>query len=129
MKKALWFFPLLPLAVLLLGSLPRAVVMNFASYQGEPYQVYCSCYSTLPLGYGNWGPVLTMLLSAVLLVLSGWNALRPDGSRQRMTALIAFVAVLASLLNLLFQEMTLIGWGITGLLVLLTGLSWYSGRR
>ncbi len=122
-----WFLPLLPAAVLALGALPNSVVMYFARYQGDRYEQFYSFYSLMPLGYGNWGPMLTMALSAVLLVACLWNAVKPSRPRERLTALLAFVALLASLLNLLFHEMTPIGWIISLLLALLTGLSaWFS---
>lgn len=122
-----WLLALLPAAVLALGALPNSVVMRFANYQGEPYMRFYPYYSLMPLGYGNWGPMLTMVLSAVLLLACLWNAIKPSRPRQKLTALLALVALLASLLNLLFQEMTPIGWIISLLLALLMGLSaWFS---
>lgn len=122
-----WLLPLLPAAVLALGAVPDSVVMHFANYQGDPYEQFYSYFSLMPLGYGNWGPMLTMALSAVLLAVCIWNAVKPSRPRQRLTALLALVALMASLLNLLFQEMTAIGWIISLLLALLTGLSgWFS---
>ncbi len=122
-----WLLPLLPVAVLALGALPNSVSMRFANYQGEPYVRFYSFYSLMPLGYGNWGPMLTMALSSVLLAVCIWNAIKPSRPRLKLTALLALIALLASLLNLLFQEMTPIGWIISLLLALLMGLSaWFS---
>lgn len=122
-----WLLTLPPAAVLALGALPNSVVMHFARYQGDRYDQFYSFYSLMPLGYGNCGPMLTMVLSAILLLACLWNVIKPSRPRLRMTALLALVALLASLLNLLFQEMTPIGWIISLLLALLMGLSaWFS---
>lgn len=117
-----WLFPLFPAAVLVLGAIPKAVVMRFMRDPalGGEFLHYCSYYDLLPFGYGNMGPLLTMGLSAILTVISGWNAIRPNLLRQRYTVLIAGAAFVASLLNILFREMTVYGYSISALLLVMT---------
>lgn len=119
-----WIFPVFPAAVMLLGAVPQSIVMRFMRDPalGGMYLHYCSYYDPITLSYGNMGPILTMALAAVLMVMTVWNSIRPNLPRQRYTALVAGVAAAASALNLLFREMTAYGWIISALLLSLTVL-------
>jgi len=61
----------LPLAAAVLTALPQYVKMRFAAPAPEPpYITYCSGFSLLPMGYGNWGPILAGIFSCVLVILT-----------------------------------------------------------
>ena len=66
-KKSL--FVVLPLVALILELLPNGVVLNFANPEGEPWRRTYSYFSLTPFGYANFGPLITAILTCVLLVL------------------------------------------------------------
>ena len=66
-KKSL--FLILPLVALILELLPYGVVLNFANPDGEPWRRTYSYFSMMPFGYANFGPLITAILTCVLLVL------------------------------------------------------------
>jgi len=66
-KKSL--FVILPLVALILELLPYGVVLNFANPDGEPWRRTYSYFSLIPFGYANFGPLITAILTCVLLVL------------------------------------------------------------
>lgn len=123
-SKMRWILPGLPIACLILGALPNSVVMHFdrSPEYGGSFESFYSYLSLMPLGYGNLGPMLTMALCVVLAVMCIWNAFRPDVVRQRYTALVALVALAASCMNLLFREMTGIGYTISAMLLILLSI-------
>ncbi len=67
MKK---FIPLiLAVLVLVLELLPFGVILRFANPEGEPFVEAYSYFSLTPFGYANFGPLLTAVLSVILLGL------------------------------------------------------------
>ena len=66
-KKSL--FVILPLVALILELLPYGAVLNFANPDGEPWRRTYSYFSLTPFGYANFGPLITAILTCVLLVL------------------------------------------------------------
>lgn len=59
---------------LILELLPYGVVLRFANPEGEPWVKTYSYFSLLPFGYANFGPLITAILTCVLLILVaiGW---------------------------------------------------------
>ena len=57
------------LTVFVLELLPYGVVLNFANPEGEPWRRTYSYFSLTPFGYANFGPLITAILTCVLLVL------------------------------------------------------------
>ena len=66
-KKSL--FVILPLVALILELLPYGAVLNFANPEGEPWRRTYFYFSLTPFGYGNFGPLITAILTCILLVL------------------------------------------------------------
>lgn len=62
------------LTTLILELLPNGVVLRFANPDGEPWVRTYSYFSLLPFGYANFGPLITAILTCVLLILVaiGW---------------------------------------------------------
>ena len=67
MKKILLLF--LPLVSLIFELLPYGAVLNFANPEGEPWRRTYFYFSLTPFGYGNFGPLITAILTCILLVL------------------------------------------------------------
>lgn len=66
-KKAIFLMTLLlPATAVILNALPGSVRMNWMG----GYTTTCSGFSLLPMGYGNWGPMLSGVGAAVLCILA-----------------------------------------------------------
>lgn len=91
------------LAALALEFVPHGVRMRWATPPDEPARVsYCAYWDILPAGYGKIFPLLTAVLTAVLLICLLYRLLRPkeEGSRQIFigSAVCLLFAVLAAFL-------------------------------
>ena len=96
--------------------LPSGVAMKFVSEPGPPMEYvtyYYSYISGMPIGYGNWFPILTAILSfAVLLVLIISLIRRMESeSGSRKTVLICLsICIVAALISWrLFNSVSIIG--------------------
>ncbi|MBQ8558938.1 MAG: hypothetical protein IJ439_03015 [Tyzzerella sp.] len=58
----------LSLSAFILELLPVGVVLNFANPEGEPWRRTYSYFSLTPVGYANFGPFITAVLTCDLLV-------------------------------------------------------------
>lgn len=97
---------LMLLAALVLELLPGGVRMHWATPPGEPERVTsCAYWSMLPAGYGNLFPLLTAILTAVLLLCTLYRLLRP-GARGGSGVFIANAVclLLAALSAFLFAD-------------------------
>lgn len=112
---------ILPLIAVLLTNQPNCVMMKFAApYPEQAHIEYCSGFSMLPVGYGNWGPMLTGIISLVLEIL-GVLHYHGNDVRKWMRG-ISVAAVLLSLVSLIFGSMTFISWCISAALLINTVL-------
>lgn len=113
MKKYLLFpFPLL---ALLLELLPSGAVLIFAPGPDERLRRTFSYFSLTPFGYANFAPLLTALLTCLLLLFALLQLFRPNGKRLRTLSVLSAVALILSLGPLVFgtDYITLTGLGIT----------------
>jgi hypothetical protein len=121
---------LIPVAVLILAALPNALVMHFHADPavGGDRAIYCSYYESLPAGYGDLGPVVTVAMSVLLLILSGISREKQPGMYV-YRFLGAATAAVAALVPVFFDSMTVIGWLIFGLLAAQTVLTFAGLKR
>lgn len=120
MKKTRFLLLVCPVTSLILELLPWGAVLNFGQPDGEPIRQTYSYFSLTPFGYANFGPLITAVLSCVLLVLSITAAIRPVQRLWRANGNVAIVAALVSLSpRVMFgaRYFTPIGGAITLLLV------------
>ena len=100
MKKKMITLALL-LSALVLEILPYGAVCNFANPEGPPHRVTYSYFSMIPYGYGDFGPLITAILSCVMLVIIVLSILlKKDWSRS--ISIISAIATIASLAPLMF---------------------------
>jgi hypothetical protein len=59
------------LIVIVLEILPYGAVCNFSNDPGETLISTFSYFNMIPFGYANFGPLLTAILSCVLILLYG----------------------------------------------------------
>lgn len=94
----------LPLAALVLEAMPFSAVMLFATLGDdgtiERIRSTTSYFSLTPFGYANFGPLLTALLTCLLLVLTVWLCLRPASGVYKAVLAVNALAVITSLLPL-----------------------------
>ena len=60
------------LAALILMILPFSIDMDFVSDPGPPMETVtfqCSYFSMMPIGYANWMPIITAVLSIAILFM------------------------------------------------------------
>lgn len=116
LKKTL--FVILPLVALILELLPYGVVLNFANPEGEPWRRTYSYFSMMPFGYANLGPLITAILTCVLLVLVVIYLFKSRKGLNTAILNVAGFATATSLLPLMFgfDYITVIGVIITALL-------------
>ena len=100
MKKKIITLALL-LSALILEILPYGAVCNFANPEGEPWRKTYSYFSMIPYGYGDFGPLITAILTCILLVIIILSILlKKDWSRS--ISIISAIATLTSLAPLMF---------------------------
>ena len=58
----------LTVAVIILMLFP-GVAMNFSNSYGDTIMKYYSYFNPMPIGYGNWFPILTAIFSIIVLIL------------------------------------------------------------
>ena len=121
-KKGL--FVVLPLVALILELLPNGVVLNFANPEGEPWRRTYSYFSMMPFGYANFGPLITAILTCVLLVLMAIYLFKPRKGLNTAILNVSGFATAASLMPLMFgfDYITVIGVIITVLLAGIFGI-------
>lgn len=89
------------LAALILEILPYGAVLNFANPDGEPWRKTYSYFSLTPYGYANFGPLITAILTCVLLVIIVLSLLlKKDWNKP--ISVISAIASLTSLAPLMF---------------------------
>ena len=122
MKRYLpWLIILSLAAVLMLAALPQGVEMRFMAPPDEdiPYYVtYAPYFSLLPFGYANFGPLFTAVLTAVAFILSVIRLFLISRRLSSAVFVLSIIAVITSVMPLLFGAFTLIGGAITALLAL-----------
>ena len=100
MKKKIITLALI-LSALVLEILPYGAVCNFANPEGEPFRKTYSYFSMIPYGYGDFGPLITAILTCVLLVIIVLSILlKKDWSKS--ISIISAIATLTSLAPLMF---------------------------
>ena len=106
----------LPAAAAVLNRLPESVRMRFADQDG-PFYAYESGFSMIPVGYANWGHMLSGLGACILLVLALVYFFRPqDKLRKVMTGISITATAVLVLCMVLFGSGTLYSWAVAILL-------------
>lgn len=100
MKKKITVLCLL-LCTLVLEILPWGAVCNFGNPEGEPWRVTYSYFSMIPYGYGDFGPLITAILTCIMLIIIVISILiKKDWNKS--ISIISAIATLTSLAPLMF---------------------------
>ena len=122
---------LFPLTALALELLPKGAVLRFGNPDGAPWMGYYSYFSLIPFGYANFGPLLTAVLTVVLLAILAIAVFRPGRGLLLTAAILAVLGTLTSFLPLMFgiENYTAIGACISAALLAEAVLCWYEVCR
>ena len=100
MKKKITILCLL-LCTLVLEILPYGAVCNFANPEGEPFRKTYSYFSLTPYGYANFAPLITAVLTCILLLVVLIAIVFKKGLGKR-TSIFAGITSLISLCPMLY---------------------------
>lgn len=87
---------LLPVVTLFLEMLPYGAVLIFASAPTDSVRKTFSYFSLIPFGYANFAPLLTAILTCVILVLAIISI-----KREKFCKMVFLVSVIATIISLL----------------------------
>jgi len=100
-------------ASIVLMALPFGVRMSFAAPGGFPHVFHRSYFSGLPIGYANWFPILTAVLSIAVIIMLFVGVIRnkPDGKLFGKPVFICLcICMIASLMSwILFGTISVVG--------------------
>lgn len=100
MKKRLALLIAYVIAVVL-ELLPFGAVCNFATPERTIRETF-SYFDLVPFGYANFGPFLTAILTCVLLLLSLIYLFKEKNGLKKAITVLSLIAVVTSLMPLLF---------------------------
>ena len=130
MNKKKIILTLLSASVLILELLPYGAVLRFANPDGEPWRKTFSYFDLINVGYANFAPFITAVLSCVLMVLIiiGW--FRFSKRLNLAVILVSGFATATSLIPLFLgiKNFSLIGACISILLCLISVICFLKGE-
>ena len=93
-------------ASIVMMTLPYGVRMNFSggppAFETLPF--YCSHFSGMPIGYGNWFPIITAAISILALIFLFM------GAKRRTMVIYLSTCVIASLASwIIFGAVSVVG--------------------
>lgn len=99
---------------IILMAMPWGIAMTFAPGPNERITSYFSYFDLIPLGYGNWLPIITVILSFVALILLLLGKKKP--SKGKAVQVYLMICIICSLLSWsVFSTFTITG-GIVAIL-------------
>lgn len=107
------------LFVLVLEMLPYGAVLNFGNPEGTPWRETYSYFDPTPFGYANFGPLLTAVLTCVMLVMALVYLVRPVSKVLSLWKGVSVAAFVISISPLLYgtDSYSFVGGLISALLL------------
>lgn len=110
MKKSKFLVWILPVIAIILEILPNGVAMRFATQPGEPLVItHTSYFDLLPVGYANFTPLFTAILTIVLLITLLFYMVKSNSKLWKTGKIVSLIAAILSLCPMLFESYTVIG--------------------
>ncbi len=127
MKKIKIVNLVLLLVTLVLEILPYGAVLYFANPEGSDWRYTYSYFSLTPFGYAVFGPLITAILTCVLVLLSIIVVFKNSKKLSNTVFIIGCIASLTSLSPLLygFRYFNIVSLAISVLLIVFTSISSY----
>ncbi len=113
------------ISALILEFLPYGAVLSFANPEGEPWRYTYSYFDLTPFGNANFGPLLTAILTCILLLITVILFFKEAQGLMKATKILGTISVATSLMPFMFgiTYITAIGVAITVLLALGVGVA------
>ncbi len=107
----------LTVSALILEALPYGAVLNFADMDGKIRKTF-SYFDLTPFGYANFGPLLTAMVSCILLVLAVIYLFCVKNGVRKAVCVLSAIAAGCSLMPLMFgvQNFSAVGAAISAVL-------------
>lgn len=120
MKKKGLQYLILPVITVILELLPYGAVCNFGNPEGEPWRETFSYFDLTPFGYANFAPLLTAIITCIVLALLVIYALSGKRGWALAARNILAMGVVVSLGPLVFglSYFSLVGGLITAALAM-----------
>ena len=120
MKKKGLQYLILPVITVILELLPYGAVCNFGNPEGEPWRETFSYFDLTPFGYANFAPLLTAIITCIVLALLVIYALSGKRGWALAARNILAMGVVVSLGPLVFgiSYFSLVGGLITAALTM-----------
>ena len=95
-----WLVLLAPITALIFELLPYGVKLVFSDGPENNFRKYVSTYSyfhIMPLAYGNWGPMITGVLTGIIIILAIVWLFRKKENRPMAIIVLSIIALCTSL--------------------------------
>lgn len=123
-KKITILLIVLSAAAFLLTLHPKSVAMRFAGGPDEPFYDWFRYWSLVPMGYGNWGPIITGICTVLSAVLAAVQLITGKAKLYRWIRNCGIAAVIGNTISLLlFGTMTIFGIGVLILMAAVTAFA------
>lgn len=102
MKKSRFLAIILPVTALVCEILPYGAVLNFWNPEGKPFRETFSYFDLTPFGYANFAPLITAVLTCVILLLTILFLIKPKKSLSKAIIVLSELAFAVSLMPLIY---------------------------
>ena len=102
MKKSRFLSLICPIIALICEALPYGVVLNFWNPEGEPFRETFSYFDLTPFGYANFAPLITAILTCIILLVSAIFTAKPKKTAVKLLAVLSLITFVISLMPLLY---------------------------
>lgn len=110
MKKEKLLALILPVFALVMEFLPNGVTLRFAAPPGKPpFITQTSYFDLLPMGYANFAPLFTAILTIVLLITLISYMVKNNPKLWNAGKIISLITAIVSLCPMFFSSYTVVG--------------------
>ncbi len=102
MKKTRFLSLICPITALICEILPYGAVLNFWNPEGEPFRETFSYFDMTPFGYANFAPLITAVLTCIILIVTVFFIIKPKRTAAKILAVLSLIASVISLMPLLY---------------------------
>ena len=110
-----YIIQIIPIIIIILEALPYGAICIFAPNPTERVRKMFSYFNLIPFGYANFAPLITAVLTCILLVVVLIASYKNDSINMTNVFILSFVTTIISLLpiTLGFEYYSTIGIIIT----------------
>ncbi len=124
MKKKNTVVSLFVVAAVILEALPYGAKLTFGLENGETKEELFSYFSLTPYGYANFLPLITSILTCVLLVISIAILFKDSEKLKNAFKILAIITFAVASISLVFMNLTV----TAALISLMLAFGWLSAQ-